>query len=244
MGRQAGREEFFKTVSRGYDKEQVNNYLRDTMEKHTRQQEQLQELANDQEQAAANALAQLVALQQELGEALFDLQTAQRENERLRRENDDTNRKVLLADKMLASTRAEASASLALKEEMEHSLSAALEQNLRLEKQLEALKGDSVADSQQLEHLRSELAALHARGEQWEQSLSAALEQNQRLEQQLELLRGNATEDNRRQLEALRSELDALRTRNEELEGQMSVIRRKVMEAAKARQARQRTMEN
>ena len=39
-------------------------------------------------------------------------------------------------------------------------------------------------------------------------------------------------------VEHLKDEMAALRSRNEELEGQMAIIRRKVMEAAKARQAR------
>ena len=181
-------EGLFATASRGYDKAQVERYLQDMMENHVCQQEELLEKVDAQEQAAANALTQLVALQQELGEALYDLQTLQRENERLRRENADAERKVTLADKMLTNARGEASAANALKEEMEHSLSLALEKNLRLERQIEELKNDSGEDGRLLQRLRSEMVALQSR--------------------------------------------------NDELESQMAIIRRKVMEAAKARQAR------
>ena len=181
-------EGLFATASRGYDKAQVERYLQDMMENHVCQQEELLEKVDAQEQAAANALTQLVALQQELGEALYDLQTLQRENERLRRENADAERKVTLADKMLTNARGEASAANALKEEMEHSLSLALEKNLRLERQIEELKNDSGEDGRLLQRLRSEMVALQSR--------------------------------------------------NDELETQMATIRRKVMEAAKARQAR------
>lgn len=181
-------EGLFATASRGYDKAQVERYLQDMMENHVCQQEELLEKVDAQEQAAANALTQLVALQQELGEALYDLQILQRENERLRRENADAERKVTLADKMLTNARGEASAANALKEEMEHSLSLALEKNLRLERQIEELKNDSGEDGRLLQRLRSEMVALQSR--------------------------------------------------NDELESQMAIIRRKVMEAAKARQAR------
>lgn len=184
----AKQEGLFATASRGYDKAQVERYLQDMMENHVCQQEELLEKVDAQEQAAANALTQLVALQQELGEALYDLQTLQRENERLRRENADAERKVTLADKMLTNARGEAAAANALKEEMEHSLSLALEKNLRLERQIEELKNDSGEDGRLLQRLRSEMVALQSR--------------------------------------------------NEELETQMATIRRKVMEAAKARQAR------
>ena len=181
-------EGLFATASRGYDKAQVERYLQDMMENHVCRQEELQEKVDAQEQAAANALTQLVALQQELGEALYDLQTLQRENERLRRENTDAERKVTLADKMLTNARGEAAAANALKEEMEHSLTEALEKNLRLERQIAELKNDSGEDSRLLQRLRSEMVALQSR--------------------------------------------------NDELESQMATIRRKVMEAAKARQAR------
>lgn len=186
MGK-TNQKELFATVSRGYDKEQVQRYLRDMMENHVCQQEQLQEMLTAQEEAAASALAQLVGLQQELGETLYDLQSVRKEAERLQRENHDCLRKVALADKMISNARAEASASESLKEEMEHSLRDALEQNCRLEKQL----------AQQKE-----------------------------------------TEENGHMVEHLKDEMAALRSRNEELEGQMAIIRRKVMEAAKARQAR------
>ena len=181
------RQELFETVSRGYDKEQVERYLKDMMENHVCQQEQLQEMADAQEQAAANALTQLVALQQELGEALYHLQSAKKDAERLQRENHDCLRKVALADKMISNARAEAAASAKLKEEMELSLREALEHNCRLEKQLEESKANA-AESHLVEHMKAEMAAL--------------------------------------------------RSRNEELEGQMAIIRRKVMEAAKARRAR------
>ena len=181
-------EGLFPTVSRGYDKAQVERYLQEMMENHVCQQEQLQEQVTAREQAAANAVNQLVALQQELGESLYDLQVLRRENERLRRENDDAVRKVTLADKMLANSRGEVSAATALKEEMEHSLTEALEKNLRLEKQIEELKNDSGEDGVLLQQLRSEMAALQ--------------------------------------------------NRNNELETQLATIRRKIMEAAKARQAR------
>ena len=181
-------EGLFPTVSRGYDKAQVERYLQEMMESHVCQQEQLQEQVTAREQAAANAVNQLVALQQELGESLYDLQVLRRENERLRRENDDAVRKVTLADKMLANSRGEVSAATALKEEMEHSLTEALEKNLRLEKQIEELKNDSGEDGVLLQQLRSEMVALQ--------------------------------------------------NRNNELETQLATIRRKIMEAAKARQAR------
>jgi DNA repair exonuclease SbcCD ATPase subunit len=181
-------EGLFPTVSRGYDKAQVERYLQEMMENHVCQQEQLQEQVTAREQAAANAVNQLIALQQELGESLYDLQVLRRENERLRRENDDAVRKVTLADKMLANSRGEVSAATALKEEMEHSLTEALEKNLRLEKQIEELKNDSGEDGVLLQQLRSEMVALQ--------------------------------------------------NRNNELETQLATIRRKIMEAAKARQAR------
>jgi DNA repair exonuclease SbcCD ATPase subunit len=95
---------------------------------------------------------------------------------------------VTLADKMLANSRGEVSAATALKEEMEHSLTEALEKNLRLEKQIEELKNDSGEDGVLLQQLRSEMVALQ--------------------------------------------------NRNNELETQLATIRRKIMEAAKARQAR------
>ena len=181
-------EGLFATASRGYDKAQVERYLQDMMENHVCRQEELQEKVEAQEQAAANALTQLVALQQELGEALYDLQTLQRENERLRRENDDAQRKVTLADKMLTNARAETAAANSLKAEMEHSLTEALEKNLRLERQIEELKNDSGEDGRLLQRLRGEMVALQSR--------------------------------------------------NDELETQMATIRRKIMDAAKARQAR------
>ena len=183
-------EELFRTASRGYDKEQVQGYLRDMMENHAARQEELQEMVNAQEQAAAHALAKLMSLQEELGESLYDLQTLRKENERLRREKEDADKKVLLADKMLTNMRAEVAAANSMKNEMEHSLSAALEQNCRLEKKLAQQPADG------------EDAAL------------------------------------RLQVERLRADLAALRGRNDELETQMSVIRRKVLEVAKARQAR------
>ena len=186
-------EGLFPTVSRGYDKAQVERYLQEMMENHVCQQEQLQEQVTAREQAAANAVNQLVALQQELGESLYDLQVMRRENERLRRENDDAVRKVTLADKMLANSRGEASAATALKEEMEHSLTEALEKNLRLEKQIEELKNDSGEDGVLLQQLRGEMVALQ--------------------------------------------------NRNNELETQLATIRRKIMEAAKARQARRNQQE-
>ena len=186
-------EGLFPTVSRGYDKAQVERYLQEMMENHVCQQEQLQEQVTAREQAAANAVNQLVVLQQELGESLYDLQVLRRENERLRRENDDAVRKVTLADKMLANSRGEVSAATALKEEMEHSLTEALEKNLRLEKQIEELKNDSGEDGVLLQQLRSEMAALQ--------------------------------------------------NRNNELETQLATIRRKIMEAAKARQARRNQQE-
>jgi DNA repair exonuclease SbcCD ATPase subunit len=186
-------EGLFPTVSRGYDKAQVERYLQEMMENHVCQQEQLQEQVTAREQAAANAVNQLVALQQELGESLYDLQVLRRENERLRRENDDAVRKVTLADKMLANSRGEVSAATALKEEMEHSLTEALEKNLRLEKQIEELKNDSGEDGVLLQQLRSEMVALQ--------------------------------------------------NRNNELETQLATIRRKIMEAAKARQARRNQQE-
>jgi DNA repair exonuclease SbcCD ATPase subunit len=186
-------EGLFPTVSRGYDKAQVERYLQEMMENHVCQQEQLQEQVTAREQAAANAVNQLVALQQELGESLYDLQVLRRENERLRRENDDAVRKVTLADKMLANSRGEVSAATALKEEMEHSLTEALEKNLRLEKQIEELKNDSGEDGVLLQQLRGEMVALQ--------------------------------------------------NRNNELETQLATIRRKIMEAAKARQARRNHQE-
>jgi DNA repair exonuclease SbcCD ATPase subunit len=186
-------EGLFPTVSRGYDKAQVERYLQEMMENHVCQQEQLQEQVTAREQAAANAVNQLVALQQELGESLYDLQVLRRENERLRRENDDAVRKVTLADKMLANSRGEVSAATALKEEMEHSLTEALEKNLRLEKQIEELKNDSGEDGVLLQQLRGEMVALQ--------------------------------------------------NRNNELETQLATIRRKIMEAAKARQARKNQQE-
>jgi DNA repair exonuclease SbcCD ATPase subunit len=186
-------EGLFPTVSRGYDKAQVERYLQEMMENHVCQQEQLQEQVTAREQAAANAVNQLVALQQELGESLYDLQVLRRENERLRRENDDAVRKVTLADKMLANSRGEVSAATALKEEMEHSLTEALEKNLRLEKQIEELKNDSGEDGVLLQQLRGEMVALQ--------------------------------------------------NRNNELETQLATIRRKIMEAAKARQARRNQQE-
>ena len=184
-------EELFRTVSRGYDKDQVQGYLRDMMENHACQQEELQELANAQEQAAAHAMAKLMALQQELGESLYDLQTLRKENERLQREKEDADKKVLLADKMLTNMRAEVAAVNSMKTEMEHSLSAALEQNCRLEKKLAqqpAAQGEDPGLRQQVERLRADLAAL--------------------------------------------------RGRNDELEAQMTAIRRKILDVAKARQAR------
>lgn len=190
MGRQANQEELFRTVSRGYDKEQVQGYLHDMMENHACRQEELQEMVEVQEQAAAHAMAKLMALQQELGETLYDLQAARKENERLNREKENAEKKVQLADKMLTNMRAEVAAANALKTEMEHSLSAALEKNCRLEK--EAVRQPVPAEDPGL----------------------------------------------RQQMEHLRADLAALRGRNDELEAQMSAIRRKILEMAKARQSR------
>ena len=51
-------EGLFPTVSRGYDKAQVERYLQEMMENHVCQQEQLQEQVTAREQAAANAVNQ------------------------------------------------------------------------------------------------------------------------------------------------------------------------------------------
>ena len=82
MGRQARQQELFNTVSRGFDKEQVQQYLREMMENHACQQEQLQEQLQEREQAAAQAQAESAELRQELGGLLYDLQNARKELER------------------------------------------------------------------------------------------------------------------------------------------------------------------
>lgn len=189
MARQT--EELFATVARGYDKEQVQRHLRELVENHVCQQEQLQEVAESSERSAQRAKEEAASLRCELGEALYDMQALTKENDRLRREKEDAEKKASLADKLLANMRAEVAAVNSLKEEMEHSLRESLEQNCRLEKQL-AERPAEEADPAQL-----------------------------------------------RQTERLRAELVTLRGRNEELEAQLATIRRKVMEAAKLRQARQ-----
>jgi DNA repair exonuclease SbcCD ATPase subunit len=70
-----------------------------------------------------------------------------------------------------------------------------------------------------------------------EHSLTEALEKNLRLEKQIEELKNDSGEDGVL-LQQLRSEMVALQNRNNELETQLATIRRKIMEAAKARQAR------
>ena len=189
MARQT--DELFATAARGYDKEQVQRHLREMVENHVMQQEELQELADSCERNAQRAREEAVSLRRELGEALYDLQAMNKEMDRLRREKEDAEKKAALADKLLANMRAEVTAANSLKEEMEHSLRQSLEQNCRLEKQL---------------------------AERPAQELDPSLQ---------------------RQNERLRAELLILRGRNEELEAQIAGIRRKVIEAAKLRQARQ-----
>ena len=189
MARQT--DELFATAARGYDKEQVQRHLREMVENHVMQQEELQELADSCERNAQRAREEAVSLRRELGEALYDLQAMNKEMDRLRREKEDAEKKAALADKLLANMRAEVTAANSLKEEMEHSLRQSLEQNCRLEKQL---------------------------AERPAQELDPSLQ---------------------RQNERLRAELLTLRGRNEELEAQIAGIRRKVIEAAKLRQARQ-----
>ena len=189
MARQT--DELFATAARGYDKEQVQRHLREMVENHVMQQEELQELADSCERNAQRAREEAVSLRRELGEALYDLQAMNKEMDRLRREKEDAEKKAALADKLLANMRAEVTAANSLKEEMEHSLRQSLEQNCRLEKQL---------------------------AERPAQELDPSLQ---------------------RQNERLRGELLTLRGRNEELEAQIAGIRRKVIEAAKLRQARQ-----
>lgn len=189
MARQT--DELFATAARGYDKEQVQRHLREMVENHVMQQEELQELADSCERNAQRAREEAVSLRRELGETLYDLQAMNKEMDRLRREKEDAEKKAALADKLLANMRAEVTAANSLKEEMEHSLRQSLEQNCRLEKQL---------------------------AERPAQELDPSLQ---------------------RQNERLRGELLTLRGRNEELEAQIAGIRRKVIEAAKLRQARQ-----